>query len=220
MQTHRQGSLHQSAIRSILRIAILIGLTVLAQPIAGQSTDPFTPTPMPGDTVKGRWPLGKQISHYYSIMAGPGVVKVMFNCVDDSGSTIVGQEVSDADSHLLTRMESIGKDSEAPTYVTDVAGGAGVRLVSTYELKRRQKLVIRFYTTITTPDTGGTYTIKVAGDGVSANESAASTGNNSSGNASASAFALPKSGKLQLVMDDGTIQEINLSRVREARIKP
>jgi hypothetical protein len=220
MQTQRQGGLHQSALRFTLGIAILIGLTLPVHPIAGQSTDPFTPTPMPGDSVKGRWPLGKQISHYYSIVAGPGVVKVMFNCVDDSGSTIVGQEVSDADNHLLTRLESIGKDNEPPTYVTGVAEGAGIRLVSTYELKRRQKLIIRFYTTITTPDTGGTYTIKVAGDGVTANDSVASTANGSSGNSSGSAFALPKTGKLQLVMDDGTIQEINLSRVREARVKP
>ncbi len=209
----------QFAIRFAVGMALLSAITALARPILAQSTDPFNPTPMTSETVKGRWLAGKQISHYYSFVAGPGVVKVMFNCVDDSGSQIVGQEVSDVDGHLLKRLESIGNDSQPSTYTTEVADGAGVRLVSSYELKRRQKLIVRFYTTITTPDTAGSYTIKVSGDGISGNESA-SANNGSTNTNSGSAFSLPKSGKLQLVMDDGTIQEINLGRVREARIKP
>jgi hypothetical protein len=201
-----------------LSLAALLALTSLASLAAAQSTDPFNPTPMTADTVKGRWPADKLISHYYSIVAGPGVVKVMFNCVDDSGSQIVGQEVTDADNHLLKRRESIGSDSEPPTYVTEVASGAGVRLVSTYELKRRQKLIVRFYTAITTPETGGSYTIKVSGEGISANEP--STLTNSYPANREQTISLPKSGKLRLVMDDGTVQEINLSRVREATVNP
>ena len=166
MQDKTRLNLRQFIIRFTLAIAVLIGITTLARPAAAQSTDPFNPTPMTTDTVKGRWSAGKLISHYYSIVAGPGVVKVMFNCVDDSGSQIVGQQVSDADGHLLRRVESIGKDSEPPTYTTEVANGAGVRLVSTYELKRRQRLIVRFYTDIIAPETGGSYTIKVSGDGV------------------------------------------------------
>jgi hypothetical protein len=118
----------------------------------------------------------------------------------------------------LKRRESIGSDSEPPTYVTDVASGAGVRLVSTYELKRRQKLIVRFYTAITTPETGGSYTIKVSGEGISANEP--STLTNSYPANREQTISLPKSGKLRIVMKDGTIQEINLSNVQEATVKP
>lgn len=222
MQDKTRLNRRQFIIRFTLAIAVLIGITAFARPVAAQSTDPFNPTPMTADTVKGRWPIGKLISHYYSFVAGPGVVKVMFNCVDDSGSQIVGQEVTDADGHLLKRRESIGNDSEPPTYVTEVADGAGVRLVSTYELKRRQKLIVRFYTSITTPETGGSYVIKVSGDGISSNETATSTNISPAGNNAGSekVLSLPKSGKLRIVMKDGTIQEINLSNVQEASIKP
>ncbi len=222
MQDKTRLNLRQFIIRFTLAIAVLIGITTLARPAAAQSTDPFNPTPMTTDTVKGRWSAGKLVSHYYSFVAGPGVVKVMFNCVDDSGSQIVGQQVSDADGHLLRRVESIGKDSEPPTYTTEVANGAGVRLVSTYELKRRQRLIVRFYTDIIAPETGGSYTIKVSGDGVAANEAATSTTSSPSGNNAGinKTFSLPNSGKLRLVMKDGTIQEINLSNVQEASIRP
>ncbi len=202
---------------------ILIALVGTA---TAQSTDPDNPTPMTTDVIKGRWPADKLVSHYYSFVAGPGVVNLSINCVTDSGSTIVGAQLTDAAGHLFTRLESIGKESVTPTYVQDVAGGEGVRLVATFEIKRRQKLLVRFYTAITNPDSAGSYAIRVSGDGVTSGEnntstisgSINSTGNNPAGGNNV--FVLPKSGKLRLVMDDGTVQEINLSRVREATVKP
>ena len=57
-----------------------------------------------------------------------------------------------------------------------------------------------------------------AGDGISFDENKSPTNNNNTG--VDKTLSLPKSGKLRLVMDDGTVQEINLARVREATVKP
>lgn len=204
-----------------LLTVLSVTLVALVAPANAQSSDPFNPTPMTTDMVKGRWTIGKHASHYYTFWAGPGVVKVSFNCIDDSGSTIVGQEMTDADGHLFTRTESVGRDDVTPTYVTGVAGAEGIRLSSTYEIKRRQKVIVRFYTSVITPESGGSYTIKVSGDGVSFNENNAPTNSTTASNTNIDKTScLPKSGKLRLVMDDGTIQEINLSRVREITVKP
>lgn len=213
------------SLKNLLAVLSVILFLFIGTAIA-QSTDPFEPTPMKTEAVKGRWVREKHVSHYYSFTAGPGVVKIMFNCVADEGSTIVGGELSDADGHLLPRMEGIARGDAKPSYINAVAMAEGTRIVSTYEIKRRQKLIVRFYTTITTPDTGGTYTIKVSGDGVSFDNADTSSNNNSpekkEGNYAGAdkTLSLPKKGKLRIVMDDGTVQEINLSRVREAAIKP
>lgn len=201
-------------------------LMVFANMATAQSTDPFTPTPMTTETVKGRWIKDKLISHYYSFMAGPGVIKVSFNSVADSGSTIVGGDLTDADGHLFTRLESVDHVDIVPIYVQGVAGGDGLRLTSTYEIKRRQRVIVRFYTAITSPDSGGNYTIKVSGDGISFSENNSSANNSSNNinstnnNAADKISCLPKSGKLRIVMKDGTVQEINLSSVNELTVKP
>ena len=60
--------------------------------------------------------------------------------------------------------------------------------------------------------------VRASGDGISFDENKSPTNNNNTG--VDKTLSLPKSGKLRLVMDDGTIQEINLARVREATVKP
>lgn len=204
-----------------LLVALPIILIALASTSIAQSTDPFSPTPMTTDTIKGRWPSGKRISHYYSFVAGPGTVKVAFNCKPDGTIDGVGGQLLDADGHAFVPIEN-RNESFNPSAVEDLVYQEGKLLVATYELKRKQKLIIRFYTNNMEKEWGGTYAIKVSGDGVSFNESNASTNNNSTSSSAGNdkTFSLPKSGKLRLVMDDGTVQEINLSRVREATIKP
>src|ERR1044072_1042070 len=85
--------------RLALGITALIAVTVLVQPAAAQSTDPDNPTPMTADTVKARWPKGNRISHYYSFVGGPGVVKVSFNATPEGNVDAVGGQLTDADGH-------------------------------------------------------------------------------------------------------------------------
>ena len=197
---------------------IFFALTVSA---TAQSTDPFSPTPMTAETVKGRWSGGKRISYYYSFSAGPGVVKVLFNAKPDGHVDEVGGELLDADGHPLTPIENRGDPFRTST-VGDIIYQTGRLFVATYEIKRRQKFIFRFYTTNMEKEDGGSYSIKVSGDGVSFDENKTSTNKTSTNNNAATGITscLPKSGTLRLVMDDGTVQEINLSRVREAAVKP
>jgi hypothetical protein len=209
-------------IKGINLLAILtLVLAALAVSTTAQSTDPFSPTAMTTEVVKGRWPSGKRVAYYYSFTAGPGVVKVQFNCKSDGSVDACGGQLSDADGHLLTPVENRG-DSFLTTAVGGMFYEDGGLFVATYEIKRRQKFIFKFYTDLSEKEYGGNYSIKVSGDGVLSKESITSTNNGSTNNNNGAdnASCLPKSGKLRLVMEDGTIQEINLSRVREAAIKP
>jgi hypothetical protein len=211
--------------------AILIILSAFVGSTAAQSSDPDNPTPMTASEVKGRWPGGnKAFSHFYSFVAGPGEVIVMFNFVSDYLSVNVGGQLMDAYGKAFTELNAYEEQRAQTSYdfIYGMAQEAGVRLVGRFNLKRRQKLIIRAYSAFgSTPERGGSYKIRVEGGNPSFNGDAPPTGSgNSTTNLPANASnagslsCLPKSGKLRLVMDDGTIQEINLGRVREATVNP
>jgi hypothetical protein len=212
------------SLRLLAIVPLILGAAIASA--RAQSTDPDNPIPMTSDVMKGRWPADKLVSHYYSFIGGPGVVSLSINCISDSSSTIVGAQLSDAAGHVFTRLESIGRETVTPTYVQEVAGGEGARLVATYDIKRRQRLLIRFYTAITNPDSAGSYSIRISGAGVSSTENNTSTnggpltGSEHNTTGGRNLLSLPKSGKLRLVMNDGTVQEIELAHVREASIQP
>jgi hypothetical protein len=198
---------------------VFVALTATAR---AQSTDPLNPTVMTSDTVKGRWPSGKRISYYYSFVAGPGLVKVSFNCKPDNVIDGVGGQLLDADGRPFVPLENIQEGSKSPS-VEGLVYQQGKLFVGTYEIKRRQKFIFKFYTTNLEGEMGGSYTIKVSGDGVTfadGGDSSSNNPNSSNRPAAEKASCLPKSGKLRLVMDDGTIQEINLTRVKEMSVRP
>lgn len=213
-----------------LLAALPIILIALAGTALAQSTDLDNPTPMTTNETKGRWQTGKAISFFYSFTAGPGEIMVMFDFKPDSSLLNVSAEVTDVYGRGIGNLDDSQKRSELSYFATP----EGERLVGRYELKRRQKLVARISIMGDEVATPGSYKVRVSGDGVSFNDNNTSTSNSSGNNSSTNnsgtmnnnnagsnnVLSLPKSGKLRLVMDDGTIQEINLSRVREATIKP
>lgn len=196
---------------------LIIFFIVLAVSEKAQSTDPFSPTPITTEVVNGRWTSGKRVAYYYSFTGGPGVVKVQFNCKPDGNVDSCGGQLSDADGHPLVPVEN-RDDVFQLTRVGDMFYQEGKLFVATYEIKRRQKFIFKFYTDNMEQKWGGSYSIKASGDGVSFSENNSSINNNNPKVDKTS--CLPKSGKLRLVMDDGTVQEINLSRIIEATIKP
>lgn len=211
MKTER--ILKYSNLLAVLTI-VFVALTGIA---TAQSTDPFSPTPITSEVVKGRWTSGKRVSYYYSFTAGPGVVKVQFNCKPDGSVDSCGGQLLDADGHPLVPVEN-RDDSFQSTKVGDMFYQEGKLFVATYEIKRRQKFIFKFYTDNMEHEWGGSYSIKVSGDGVSFKENLSSTDNNNP--VADKTSCLPKSGKLRIVMKDGTVHEINLSNVTEMTVKP
>ncbi len=182
-----------------------------------QSTDLDHSTPMTTNEVKGRWQTGKAVSYFYSFEAGPGEVMVMFDFKPDRSLLNVSAELTDVFGRGIGNQDDSLKRSVLSYFATP----EGERLVGRYELKRRQKLVARISIEGDEVETPGSYKIRVSGDGLAFSENNSSSSNNSSNNTGVDKnMILPKNGKLRLLMDDGTIQEINLSRVKEATIKP
>jgi hypothetical protein len=200
--------------------AVLVSLIALTGTVAAQSTDPDHPTPMAANEVTGRWPEGKATSFYYSFVAGPGRVMVMFDFVVDHDLLNVSGELTDEYGRGIGNLDDSMKRSELSYFATT----KGLRLVGRYELKTRQKLVVR----VSTEGEGdevvpGKFKVRIDGDAVSLSRGGdAPAAGSTSGSATAAGNPanLPGSGRLRLVMDDGTVQEINLGRVREASIRP
>lgn len=203
-------------------ILITIGVLVCATftgAAAAQSTDLDHPTPMTANEVTGRWPNDKATSYFFGFEGGPGQIVVMFDFVLDHDIQNVAGELTDSYGRGIGNLDDSQKRSELSYHTTP----EGLRLVGRYELKRRQKLVVRV-SSVGDPGEviAGRFKIRVEGGGVSFNAGTTppSSANNASNTAGNDASCLPKSGRLRLLMDDGTVQEISLSRVRQATVKP
>jgi hypothetical protein len=180
---------------------------------------------MTTNEVKGRWSSGKAVSYYYSFEAGPGEVMVMFDFMPDRELQNVAAELTDAYGRGISNLDDPQGRSELSYFATT----KGLRLVGRYQLKRQQKLVVKIASVGDDDVIAGAYKIRVEGgnpsfsqqNGASANQDG-STGKTIEKREPESnrSSCLPKTGNLRLVMNDGTVREINLSRVREASIKP
>ena len=139
----------------------------LAGANVAQSTDIDNPTPMSVDAVQGRWSKDKLGSHYYSFTGGPGTVKILFDFTSEGAQLVAGQ-LSDADGRAFIPVENRSGDQEGKNFVQGIAQPEGLRLIATYEIKRRQKLVVRVYNWGVAYN-AGIYKVRVTGDSVSFN---------------------------------------------------
>jgi hypothetical protein len=214
-------------------LAVALMALVFADPAAAQSTDPDNPVMLTTNSVKGRLTGNKPTAHYYGFVGGPGQVRVVFDFTPEGGSQGVAGQFLDAYGRPFLNLDPDKRSGIThQDTVHAVVYEEGERLVGTFEVKRRQKLLIKVFTV------GGTlsnqpvkYGIRIEGGdpafGPSDPTIKKPTTDNPpphnpgvTGIPGNSLSCLPKSGKLRMVMDDGTVQEINLSRIREASIKP
>ena len=191
----------------------------IANHAAAQSTDLDRPTPLTASEASGGWPGNKATSYFYSFEAGPGQVMLMLDFAADHDIQNVSGELTDSYGRGFANLDDDQNRSELSYFTTP----KGLRLVGRYELKRRQKLVVRVSSE---GDPGevvpGKYKIRVEGSGVafSAGSTSPAASNGGGPTIDMGVSCLPKIGRLRLVMNDGTVQEINLRSVREASIKP
>lgn len=205
--------------------AVILMLIVLAGAVIAQSIDPDKPAPMTTNEVKGRWPGGKAVSYYYSFEAGPGEMMIMFDFTPDRELQNVVAELTDVYGRGISNLD----DSQGRSELSYFATTKSLRLVGRYQIRSRQKLVVKVASVGDDDVIPGAYKIRVEGGNPSFGQSVEASANQAglAGKSTEKRMAesdraacLPKSGTLSLVMSDGTVREINLSRVREASIKP
>jgi hypothetical protein len=192
---------------------IIATLILLSTSLIAQSRDRDNPTRLTTTIVAGRLAQEGE-AHYYSFVGGPGEVKVLFDIAGDDVPTIIYAEVSDVDGRVMGDLEK----QSGGSYIGASAGKDSKRFVGRYEVKRQQMLVLKVWLGYNSP---GHYRVRLEGavafdqEGASDNSSAAAKDTKST-----DASCLPKSGILHIVMADGTVQEINLTRVKEVSIRP
>ena len=180
-------------------LALLIFTFAFTAVTQAQSTDRDNPTPLKSDELKADFSQDDP-EYFYSFIAGPG--EVVFT-LDVKGA---------APSGGVPYIHLFNMDGrELDSFDKFAAGNASEKLVKRVSFAKRQPVVMR----IGKPIGGGSYRLRISGAVALEKGAATDTGDRGDGR-----MGLPTSGILRLEMSDGTTQEINLSRVRRATIKP
>ncbi len=186
------GSFNRVVLVSIVLIGLAIG-------VVAQSTSVDNPTPMTTDLVQGRWGKDKLVSQTYSFVGGPGVIRILFDFTSQGGEQLVGGQLSDTDGRVLIPQENRSGAQKGLNFAAGLAMPQGSQFVASYDINRRQKLLMRVYTWGPVQN-AGVYKVQVTGDGVSFNQEVAksyvpASNNNSANNKGAggnNADAKPK----------------------------
>jgi hypothetical protein len=150
---------------------------------------------------------GSDTEYFYSFVAGPGELTVTFEVTasaTNAGATIdlFDKNARSVISGLMA--QGIDRGSE--------------RVVKSVRLGARQTLIMRLKAMSYGSSSGnakGTFLVRLSGAGAPKSETSGSIDSQAD-----ERLGLPASGILRLEMSDGTTQEINLSRVRRASVKP
>jgi hypothetical protein len=181
-----------------LLLLLVCALSAAAQTPA--STDRDSPTPFASNEVKGEGTDDKT-EYFYSFTAGPGEVTLTFDVKADKNANLHGfdYEVFDARSRRL-----------AGGFL-DPVRGESKRKLERLNVRGQQQLLLRIVTT----EYVDTYRIRL--DGAIGNATAAApTTVMQAGNR----LCLPATGTLLLTLADGTEEQVDLSQVKSASIKP
>jgi hypothetical protein len=187
-------------------LALLIFTFVYAGATRAQSIDRDHPTPLKSNELRGELD-GSDTEYFYSFVAGPGELTVTFEVTasdTNAGATIdlFDKNAGSVLSGLLA--QGINRGSE--------------RVVKSVRLGSRQTLIMRLKAMSYGSSSGnakGTFLVRLSGAGAPKNGTTGSIDSQAD-----ERLGLPTSGILRLEMSDGTTQEINLSRVRRASVKP
>jgi hypothetical protein len=155
---------------STLIPVFLILITALAFSSPAQSARFDQPTPMASNTAEGAFPKGAVTSHYLSFTAGPGEVFVTFsfspgrpNSELSTGTAFVGGQLSDQYGRAFTNLDA-GLGRADPTSV-DIAvfPGEDKTLVGHFSIPKRQRLVLRVFSSLFELEAPVKYRIRVEG---------------------------------------------------------
>jgi hypothetical protein len=200
--------------KSVLRRMMILKLIVLAAAVTAfaQSTDESNPTAIDASGYTGKGP-GKETNYFYSFTGGPGDVTVTIGLKAKSYSTFCRMEVFDSGMRTV---------ATANMNAATTTGGAGES--RTFTLPATQKVLIK----LTLDANLASYKISLGGavGNGDASEGAGAGGNGGMAkpnkdllkNIDLTKFpkpvSVPKSGKLIVLMKDGSKQEFDLAEVK------
>jgi hypothetical protein len=197
---------HGSHFNLLTLLTLLVFTSIYAGATQAQSTDRDRPTPLKSNELRGELD-GSDSEYFYSFVAGPGELTLTFEVTasaTNAGATI---DLFDKNARsVLSGLMAQGIDRGSERVVKSVRLGA------------RQTLIMRLKAMSYGSSSGnakGTFLVRLSGAGAQKGETSGSA--DSQGD---DRLGLPTSGILRLEMSDGTTQEINLSRVRRASVKP
>jgi hypothetical protein len=221
---------------------LLLSILLIAATAFGanaQSQDRDNPTPFASNTVKGNG-IGKKVDYFYSFTAGPGEVVVTVDLKAKAGSTNADVEIFDADSKIFyvypnatTTAEHAVKrftlSSKQPLILRlsfdSSAGEYSIKLTGPVELPAPavEPAASDPAVAATAEQPAMSSSESDAATGTTADTAKSSKGSKlnfgvnilqSVGNQ----FGLPTSGVLHFLMKDGTVQDIDLSKVKTASV--
>jgi hypothetical protein len=225
--------------RHLLFVSILL-LATTAIGVNAQSQDRENPTPLTSNTIKGSG-TGQKVEYYYSFTAGPGEVVVTVDLKAKSGSTNADVEVFDADSKIFYYYPNATStnDHAVKKFTLNSEQALILRLAldssaGAYSIKLTGPIQLA-----TAPPAGDSVssgqqpepkTDSPPEDAANTQPTEASGGTTKSGKSSkldltvdllqtaGKHLGLPTSGILHIVMKDGTMQDIDLSKVKKASV--
>ncbi len=189
--------------KSLISLLILFVCALSAAAQTPPSTDRDSPTPFAANEVKGEGTNDKT-EYFYSFTAGPGEVTLTFDVKADKGANLHGfdYELFDANSRRL-----------AGGFL-DPVRGESKRRIEKINVRGQQQLLLRLVVT----EYVDTYRIRVDGavNGAAPVAPVATLTTALPGNR----LCLPASGTLVLTLADGSEEQVDLSQVKSAAIKP
>jgi hypothetical protein len=169
---------------------LLVGL--LTEPANAQSTDVGNPTPLSSNSIKGN--LEKRVNNFYTFQAGPGEVSAALFVEACPGGCIAQANLQLLSADGVTRLcKSVSLTS---------VNGETTQGACTAQLSRRQTVLLRIG--LAGGGAKSTYQVRVTG-------SAGSDGGAREG--AAVAGATNGFRRMIITMKDGSVQEIELSKV-------
>jgi hypothetical protein len=159
---HRRTMVLMSFFRSLLQIVaalVLVAAFTLSSRAQSQKFD--DPIPMSANTAEGILPTGKPTSHYYSFTAGPGevIMTFVFSTNGNPNSAYVGGQLTDQYGRAMTNLDaSLGTAN--PKEVTGAIFPGELTLAGRFSNPRRQKLVIKVFTSLYESDAPVKYRIR------------------------------------------------------------
>jgi hypothetical protein len=189
--------------------------------IYAQSSDRDNPTLLNSNEVSGSFidhQRDNNKENYYSFTAGPGELTVVFD--------VQRRRMGDMASISFELLARNGSTALLCCEGAQSGDGGSGRETATVKLTRRQTVILH----VTNASVGGgSFTARFSGAGMSSSGSTAGGNDGRDDNDSnqggdrgsrGEQVSVPASGTLHIRMKNGTVQDINLSRIRDISVRP
>lgn len=230
-----------------LVLILVVSLFASSSSVAAQSTNQSSPTPITSNELSITGPKKNNQLYYFSFTGGPGEVTLVISITAKTGSTFVGIKVFDTNLNTLT-YHNMSADTGSPgmaqkkfdvgekqtlvmSFTSDPSlGECKITFSGAVEMSAADPSASSSTSSSSTApissvtDAMPNATVQPGEQMNSSNSGGATPGKNKSFvfsilDAVGQRFDIPANGKLRIEMKDGSVQEIDLTQVKQLLIK-